>query len=550
VVRTPGVFATGIVRAGTLAILLCLVALAAAAAPVSAGVLTVQKSPFAGTGTVVSDPAGISCGNDCTEEYPSEEVCFENQHGAEICNTVHQSVELTATSQPGFALQGWSGCGSVSPDLKCTVTMSVDRTVTANFADVGDPTVDLMSPLAGPQRGTIPVTATASDNVSVTRVDFAIGLSPIASDTGAPYEASLDTTTREDGVYTVSARAVDSSGRLSAADSVSITIDNTAPEVTVGGPDEQTFGPGSTQTWTLSASDQTSGVASLQCSVGQSGAPPVFGACSGPASHSVTGLGGGKYAFAVRVTDGAGNTFERFRQFSIDATPPDTTITGGPEEGSSTASPTASFNYDSSEIESSFSCRLYPSGSAPPAFESCGWKSHGPFVFTAGTWVFEVLAVDQYGNADPSPARRTFTVLAPPSSGGGSSDVPPRNGVERGPAPLEILNPSIARRWKLAGEMTMVKKLVVGKLARGATVDVRCKGEGCPFRSRRLSAKGSSVTLTKLFDSELAPGSSIELRITQAGFVGKVYRFVTRPGKAPRSKVLCLPPGSSKPVAC
>jgi hypothetical protein len=98
--------------------------------------------------------------------------------------------------------------------------------------------------------------------------------------------------------------------------------------------------------------------------------------------------------------------------------------------------------------------------------------------------------------------------------------------------------------------MTGVEKLVVKRLARGAKVDVRCKGEGCPFRSRRLSAKGSSISLTKLFDSELAPGSSIELRITQAGFVGKQFLFVTRPGKAPKAKMRCLPPGSSKPVAC
>ena len=117
----------------------------------------------------------------------------------------------------------------------------------------------------------------------MTRVDFAIGVSPIASDTSAPYQASLDTTTKEDGVYTVAARAVDSRDGSARRTRVSITIDNTAPEITVGGPDGQTFGPGSTQTWTLAASDQTSGVASVQCSVQPSGSPPAFGACSGRA---------------------------------------------------------------------------------------------------------------------------------------------------------------------------------------------------------------------------------------------------------------------------
>ncbi len=534
-----------------------LVALAAAAGPASAGVLTVQKSSPVGSsiGTVASNPAGISCGADCTEDYPSEEVCTPNPHvpGGEICNTVHQSVELTATGQSGFAIDSWTGCGSVSVDKKCTVVMSIDKTVTANFADVTNPTVFLTAPAAGPKRGTIELAATANDNWGVSRVEFLLSEALQGSDSGGPFQVSLDTSTKADGAYTVEARAVDFAGRTSTTATVSITIDNTAPEVTLGGPDGQTFGPGATQTWTIAASDETSGVASVQCSVQPSGSPPVFGPCSAGSSHSVTGLGDGEHEFAVRATDGAGNTTDETRQFTVDAIPPDTTITSGPEEGSSSTAPPATFGFTSTEAGSTFTCRLYRSGGAVPAFSPCSAAAgHGPVPQTAGTYVFEVVATDAYGNADASPARRTFTVLPPPDSGGagGGGGGGGSGGGGAGDGAPRELKPSVARRWKLAGEMTEVGKLVVKKVASGVTVAVRCRGEGCPFRSKRLSAKGPSVALTKLFDSQLGPGSSIELQVTQPGYVGKFFRFVTRDGKAPKTLVRCLPPGSTKPVAC
>ncbi|RUQ40391.1 MAG: hypothetical protein EKK69_05595, partial [Candidatus Competibacteraceae bacterium] len=75
--------------------------------------LTVRKAGT-GSGTVTSDPAGISCSTDCSEPYTS---------GA--------SVTLTATTASGSTFAGWSGvCSGTST---CTVTMSAAKTVTATF---------------------------------------------------------------------------------------------------------------------------------------------------------------------------------------------------------------------------------------------------------------------------------------------------------------------------------------------------------------------------------------------------------------------------------
>jgi len=77
-------------------------------------ILTVTKADL-GSGNVTANPAGITCGADCSEPYVSG-----------------TTVTLTATAASGSAFTGWSGCDSASANT-CTVTMTAARTVTATF---------------------------------------------------------------------------------------------------------------------------------------------------------------------------------------------------------------------------------------------------------------------------------------------------------------------------------------------------------------------------------------------------------------------------------
>jgi len=78
-------------------------------------VLTVAVSGT-GTGVVLSVPAGISCGADCSEPYNSNVV-----------------VSLTASPSQGSVFDGWSGAcaGQSNP---CAVTMNSANAVGATFS--------------------------------------------------------------------------------------------------------------------------------------------------------------------------------------------------------------------------------------------------------------------------------------------------------------------------------------------------------------------------------------------------------------------------------
>jgi hypothetical protein len=76
-----------------------------------------------GRGTVTGSPSGINSDINCGTGCSSDNADYA--HGA--------TVTLTAVANPGQTFIGWSGCDSVDPQQKCTVTMGLARSVRANF---------------------------------------------------------------------------------------------------------------------------------------------------------------------------------------------------------------------------------------------------------------------------------------------------------------------------------------------------------------------------------------------------------------------------------
>lgn len=96
--------------------------------------------------------------------------------------------------------------------------------------DTIPPSVSVTAPANGATvSGTISETATASDNVGVTRVEFLRDGTLYATDTTTPYSASFDTTTVTNGSHTLGARAFDAANNVGTATNVTVTVSNIAP---------------------------------------------------------------------------------------------------------------------------------------------------------------------------------------------------------------------------------------------------------------------------------------------------------------------------------
>jgi subtilisin family serine protease len=93
--------------------------------------------------------------------------------------------------------------------------------------DTTPPTTSITSPANGATvSGTIGVTASASDNVGVARVELYVDGALLATDTSSPYSFSWNTTTVADGGHNLQTRAYDAAGNAGSSAVVSVTVGN------------------------------------------------------------------------------------------------------------------------------------------------------------------------------------------------------------------------------------------------------------------------------------------------------------------------------------
>jgi leucyl aminopeptidase len=101
--------------------------------------------------------------------------------------------------------------------------------VTAGPADTVAPVASISAPGAGATvSGTTTVSANASDNVGVARVEFFVDGTRRGTDTAAPYSYAWDTTTVANGSHALVAKAFDAAGNEGTSASVSVNVNNTS----------------------------------------------------------------------------------------------------------------------------------------------------------------------------------------------------------------------------------------------------------------------------------------------------------------------------------
>jgi beta-lactamase superfamily II metal-dependent hydrolase len=97
------------------------------------------------------------------------------------------------------------------------------------------PVTSITAPLAGATvSSTTSVTASASDNVGVTKVEFYLDGVLKSTDTTSPYSWSWDTTTATNGSHTLTTKAYDAALNVGTSAAVGVTVSNGVP-VNIGG---------------------------------------------------------------------------------------------------------------------------------------------------------------------------------------------------------------------------------------------------------------------------------------------------------------------------
>jgi M6 family metalloprotease-like protein len=110
---------------------------------------------------------------------------------------------------------------------------SVSVTVSNSVSDTTAPTTSVTSPASGATvSGTTTVSASASDNVGVTKVEFYVDGVLASTDTSSPYSFAWDTTTAANASHTLSTKAYDAAGNVGTSAGVTVTVNNSGADVT------------------------------------------------------------------------------------------------------------------------------------------------------------------------------------------------------------------------------------------------------------------------------------------------------------------------------
>ena len=286
--------------------------------------------------------------------------------------------------------------------------------------------MNLSAPVGGARIGkSLALAATAADDVAAPKVEFLVDGVLRRTVAAAPYEAALDTQGLGDGPHTVAARSVDGVGNLSTVAQARITVDRTAPGLTLGAtpangtitekavlplPFEVTAGPADASVQTECRTHPAGGTAG------------EFVSCASPYAPEISE--DGRHVYEIRATDDVGNTVSApQRTFTFDRTAPAITL-NGPEDGA-LVGPNGNMTWtiDGEDLTTPIDqvrCDVAPANEAP-VYGACTTMSLNRAARAAagthtssnagradGDYAFSVRAVDGAGNEFV--ASRGFTV--------------------------------------------------------------------------------------------------------------------------------------------
>ena len=377
--------------------------------------------------TITSGPTGTT--NDATPTF-----AFDSSEAGSTFECRVDSAAWGSCTNPWTVSTLADGAHSVAVRATDAAGNTDGSPATRSFTVAGAPPPDTTAP-------DTTITSGPSGTTSATTASFAFD----SSDSGATFECKLDAgayaacTSPKDyspvsaGSHTFNVRATDAAGNTDATPATRTWTVQDAPPADhqpvaafTASPSSPTIGQAvsfdassatcddtpCTYTWEDDGPDGTGG---RQWPLGE-GKTMTF-----------TFQGEGVKYVRLSITDTNDDTDSTMKPITVAASPapdptaPDTTITSGPSDTTSSTTPT--FAFTSSEEASAFECRL----------DSGAWLDcTSPWTTTElgeGPHTVSVRATDAAGNTDQSPATRTFTVTSAPAS----DITPPDTTIASGP---------------------------------------------------------------------------------------------------------------------
>jgi len=277
----------------------------------------------------------------------------------------------------------------------------------------GDTTPPTVSASVSGTSGTITLSATASDNVGVTGVEFFIDGVSRGSDTTSPYSLAFNSTALANGSHTLTARAADAASNSTTSNPVSFSVNNTTSDTTPPTVSASESGSSGTITLSATASDNV-GVSKVEFLV-----DGVLKGTDTTSPYSMTldstTLSNASHALIAKAYDAANNIGTSATvNFSI-SNPTGSVLSKGVAVTNLSAATSSALSYTmvvpagasnlsfttsggsgdadlyvkfgSAPTDSSYDCRPYQGGNA----ETCSFSAPA-----AGTWYVRVLAYEAF----------------------------------------------------------------------------------------------------------------------------------------------------------
>ena len=306
-------------------------------------------------------------------------------------------------------------------DQTCTPTGTGDNCTTA--VDVTPQAVTVTAPAANATvSGAVNVTASATDDTKIAKVEFYVGTALKATSTTAPYSFSWDSTTVADGTYSIQAKAYDTANNT-ATDSIQVKAANTdtsAPSAPTNLSAKASAYNKVDLTWTKSTDN--AGVTAYRI-LRNNVAVTQVGNVS--AYSDTTALPNTAYTYQVFALDAAGNVSPGSNQATV-TTPstPDSQAPTTPAGLSATAVSASQINVAWSASTDNVGVAgydVYRSTGTNTASKvaTVATTSYGDTNLSASTtYTYYVVARDAAGNSSQPSATVTTTTLAKQSNKG------------------------------------------------------------------------------------------------------------------------------------